>query len=83
MFSLKYHKKTSTPALIGNGILNVFLLQKINKCIPPFTLLFFHTICGGKQSSPKSAHSEDVIERTAVASVSDALFHYTRGTVCS
>lgn len=50
--------------------------------IPPLTLLFFRTVIGGMQSEPRSAHSEDVIERKAVASASDAVFNCTRGTVC-
>lgn len=50
--------------------------------IPPLTLLFFRTLIGGMQSEPRSAHSEDVIERKAVAGASDAVFNCTRGTVC-
>ncbi len=41
-----------------------------------------NTLIGGMQSSPKSAHSKDVIERKAVAGTSDAVFNCTRGTVC-
>jgi len=50
--------------------------------IPPLTLLFFRTLIGGMQSEPRSASSEDVIERKAVASASDAVFNCTRGAVC-
>lgn len=50
--------------------------------IPPLTLLFFRTLIGGMQSETKSAHSEDIIERKAVASASDAVFNCTKGTVC-
>ncbi len=61
---------------------SVHTLKDNAPSIPPLTLLFFRTLIGGMQSSPKSAHSKDVIERKAVAGASDAVFNCTRGTVC-
>ncbi len=61
---------------------SVHMLKDNAPNIPPLTLLFFRTLIGGMQSEARSAHSENVIERKAWASASDAVFNCTRGAVC-